>query len=178
MSKFKKGETSKSVIDKKIEISSSIKRKTELINKIECFEDIPSSLEIKNNTISQTSVHKWNDSEHNIISYSYNTAHAAHNLKYLNDLIDSIKNANHRLSKLSESERKDKGNSTTRISQKEVNKLKIENEELRVALAEVYRAYMSLLDQCREDKEIDAAYRKLILSQAQILGRNRLWLVK
>lgn len=53
MSKFKKGETSKSVIDKKIEISSSIKRKTELINKIECFEDIPSSLEIKNNTISQ-----------------------------------------------------------------------------------------------------------------------------
>lgn len=47
MSKFKKGETSKPVIDKKIEISSSIKRKTELINKIECFEDIPSSLEMK-----------------------------------------------------------------------------------------------------------------------------------
>ena len=87
-------------------------------------------------------------------------------------------NANHRLSKLSESETRDKGNATARISQNEVNKLKVENEELRVALAEVYRAYMSLLDQCREDKEIDAAYRKLILSQAQILGRNRLWVVK
>ena len=49
MSKFKKGETSKPVIDKKIEISSSIKRKTELINKIEYFEDIPSSLEMKKN---------------------------------------------------------------------------------------------------------------------------------
>ena len=178
MSKFKKGETSKPVIDKKIEISSSIKRKTELINKIECFEDIPSSLEMKKNAISQTSVHKWDDSDLNIISYSYNTAHAEHNLKYLNDLIDSIKNANHRLSKLSESEMRDKGNATARISQNEVNKLKVENEELRVALAEVYRAYMSLLDQCREDKEIDAAYRKLILSQAQILGRNRLWVVK
>ena len=70
MSKFKKGETSKPVIDKKIEISSSIKRKTELINKIECFEDIPSSLEMKKNTISQTSVHKWDDSDLNIISYS------------------------------------------------------------------------------------------------------------
>ena len=92
MSKFKKGETSKPVIDKKIEISSSIKRKTELINKIEYFEDIPSSLEMKKNTISQTSVHKWDDSDLNIISYSYNTAHAEHNLKYLNDLIDSIKN--------------------------------------------------------------------------------------
>ena len=81
MSKFKKGETSKPVIDKKIEISSSIKRKTELINKIECFEDIPSSLEMKKNAISQTSVHKWDDSDLNIISYSYNTPHAEHNLK-------------------------------------------------------------------------------------------------
>ncbi|MGK0272340.1 MAG: hypothetical protein ACI88H_003011 [Cocleimonas sp.] len=175
MSKFKQGETSRLVIDKKNAITKSIICKSKLIDKINSYEDIPSSLEMKKNTISQISVHKWNDIELDLICYSRNSAHANHNEKVLNALIDSIKNANKRLMNLPKSTNKNMSCPITRLSQNEVNQLKNENEELRVALAEVYRAYMQLLDECREDRQIDAAYRKLILAQAQILGRNRVW---
>ncbi|MGF1862961.1 hypothetical protein [Photobacterium profundum] len=176
MSKFKQGETSQQVIDKKNSITKSIKNKTKIIDKIKCYEDIPSSLEIKKNTISQTSVHKWSDSNLDVIYYSYNSAHAKHNTTFLEELITSIDNANKRLTNLSKPV--NNGKSLSRLSHNEVNQLKNENEELRVALAEVYRAYMQLLDECREDRKIDAAYRKLILAQAEILGRDRVWGVK
>ncbi|GAB3535074.1 hypothetical protein [Photobacterium alginatilyticum] len=178
MPKFMQGETSSMVIDRKNAITKSIRLKSELIDKIECSEDIPSSLEMKKNSISQTSVHKWNDSKLGVIAYSRNSAHADHNIKVLRTLIESINNANKKLLKTLKPEKKYGGESATRLSQNEVNNLKEENEELRVALAEVYRAYMQLLDEHREDRQIDTAYRKLILAQAKILGRNRVWGVK
>lgn len=178
MSKFKLGETSKNVIDKKNAITKSILRKSEFIDKIMTFKDIPSTLEIKKGTISQASVHKWSDGELRIISYSRNSAHAEHNTHAIITLIESIKSANTRLTNASNSGQKTDGNSTTRLSNNEVNKLQKENDELKIALAEVYRAYMQIIDSCREDKQIDNAYRKLLLSQARILGKNRLWGVK
>lgn len=175
MSKFKRGETSKTVIDKKNAITKSILRKAELINKVMTYNDIPSSLEIKKGAISQTSVHKWSDDELKIISYSRNSAHAEHNTHAIITLIESINNANTRLTNAPESGQKNDGKSITRLSENEINKLQKENDELKIALAEVYRAYMQLVDSCREDKQIDNAYRKLLLSQARILGKNRLW---
>lgn len=178
MSKFKKGETSKPVIDKKNAITKSIIRKSKLIDKIKNHKDIPSSLEMKKNTISQISVHNWADNNLDIISYSRNSAHADHNTESLNSLIESIENANKRLINFPKKGVKNDVESITYLSQNNVEKLKNENEELRVALAEVYRAYMQLLDEYREDKQIYAAYRKLILTQAKILGRKRVWEVK
>jgi len=178
MPKFNKGETSKPVIDKKIAITDSIKRKAEIINKIMTYEDIPNSLEMKKNIITQTSVYKWNDSELGVISCSYNTAHAEHNSNLLAILIESIDDANVRLGKLETSSKQRSSKPSTRLSQNEVEALRIENEVLRTSLAEVYRAYMQLIEECREDNQIDAAYRKLILSQVQVLGRKRVWEVK
>ncbi|MGK0271347.1 MAG: hypothetical protein ACI88H_002005 [Cocleimonas sp.] len=178
MSKFKQGETSSAIINKKNAITTSIKRKSKLIDKIECHEDIPNSLEIKKHFISQAAIHKWSDRNLEIIGYSRNAGHAKHNTQVLNALIESIKGANERLTPVPGPVNKDNGKSATRLSQNEVAQLKNENEDLRAALAEVYRAYMQLLDECREDKQIDAAYRKLILTQAQVLGRNRVWEVK
>lgn len=178
MPKFNKGETSKSIIDKKNSITMSIKLKTKLIDKINNYEDIPNSLEMKKNVISQTSVHKWSDSELGIISYSYNTAHAEHNLKILESLVKSINNANSRIIKQDNPSNKKTGRTISRLTENEIESLKVENEELRSALAEVYRSYMLLINTYREDKQIDAAYRKLILAQAQILGRERVWEVK
>lgn len=178
MPKFNKGETSKPVIDKKIAITMSIKRKIDLIDKIKSYKDIPNSLEMKKNIISQTSVHKWSDSALGIIPYSYNTAHAEHNLHLLASLIESINNANLRIRKFEKPSKQSSREPSTRLSQNEVQSLRNENEELRVALGEVYRAYMQLIDEYREDKQIDAAYRKLILTQTQILGRERVWEVK
>ncbi|OEE52397.1 hypothetical protein [Vibrio splendidus] len=178
MSKFRKGETSKLVIEKKNSITKSIKRKAEIIDKIKCYEDIPSSLIMKKNTISLMSVHNWVDSNLDLIRYSYNSARAEHNEKNLESLIESIDNANARLVSNLKPEINNNCAVTTRLPQGYVKKLKSENEELRVALAEVYRAYMQILGEYREDKQIDAAYRKLILAQAKILGKNRVWEIK
>jgi hypothetical protein len=177
MSKYKLGETSKTVIEKKNSITKSILRKTEIINKIKNYKDIPSNLEIKKGTISQNSVHKWSDSELDIITYSRNSAHAPHNSHALINLRKSIESANKRL--INAPKNTNKANtSPTNLSKNEVDALKEENSELSEALAEVYRAYMQILDTCREDQLIDNAYRELILSQAKVLGKNRVWEVK
>ncbi len=176
MAKFKKGETSQSVIDKKNIITQAMLTKSMLLSQINNYDDIPKSLEIKTETISETSVHQWEDAELGIIKYSWNTAHKEHNAKELATLIDSIAKANKRL--LSNTPTLGNENIKSGLTWEEVNQIKEENEELRVALAEVYRAYMQLLDEWREDKQIDDVYRRLIIEQANILGKNRAWEVK
>tara|TARA_R110001583_G_C5668839_1_gene410509 strand:- start:5851 stop:6393 length:543 start_codon:yes stop_codon:yes gene_type:complete len=180
MPRFKKGETSYEVLDKKKAVTRSILTKSKIIDKINTYEDIAPSLEIKSNEISQAAVHKWNDDQLGIISYSRNTAHAAHNSHTLNILIASINNANGRLANptsIDDGTRRQPAR-TSRLSEAAVTDLKNENADLLVALAEVYRAYMQLLDNYREDKEVDEALRKLIKDQARVLGENRVWRIK
>ncbi|MBH0018713.1 hypothetical protein [Pseudoalteromonas sp. NGC95] len=176
MPKFKQGETSKSVINRKNAISKSLAHKAKLIDKINYHEDIPKSLEMKSDFISQSLVHKWNDSTLKITRNSRNSAHAEHNKIILETLIKSIERANERLS----TNLKMGNQKLTKsiISENEVNKLKTENDELRVALAEVYRCYMQLLEESREDKLVDDSYRRLIRTQAETLGKKRVWSIR
>ncbi|MFC1626208.1 hypothetical protein ACFL19_00750 [Pseudomonadota bacterium] len=179
MSKFKRGETSKNVLDKKNAITKSILLKSELLGRIKCCDNIPGSLERKGETISQGAVHKWEDDELEIISYSRNSAHSDHNSYALKTLLKAIKSVNQRLidSNFADKNNND-GKRPAHTSDNTYNELRKENEELRVALAEVYRAYMQLIDKHREDKQIDEAYRKMILDQARILGRHRVRTIK
>jgi len=175
MSRYKHGETSAAVTNKKNAITKSILKKAELIDDIISLGDAHTALCIKGNSISESAVHKWSDAELGIISCSWNTARAEHNAKPLYILQKSIANANKRLA--------DADNKSNKISQnKSTNdptfQLRKENNELKKALAEVYRAYMHLVESHREDQVIDDAIRKLILEQARILGKQRVWEVK
>lgn len=168
MPKFKQGETSQGVLDKKNSITNSIIKKTQLIDKIKSIEDIPASLVIKKGVISEASVQKWNDDRLKVTSYARNSAHADHNEKQLESLLLAIKNANIRIN-----HRKDEKSNSPRNDK--VKKLKEENNQLKSALAEVYRAYMQLLNEYREDRDIDNKYRELLLKQSKSLGKNRVW---
>lgn len=170
MSKYKPGETSEAVTDRKNAITISIVKKCELINTIYCPGDIYKSLNIRGNYISETAVHKWVDDEKGIISYSWNTARAEHNAKSLKLLKNAITKANERLAEC-KNERNEKPE--IKAEEKATIQLKKENSELKVALAEVYRSYMQLVERFREDQLIDNAIRTLILEQARILGQHR-----
>lgn len=178
MSKFKKGETSDEVLDKKSAITKSMEKKAELLDKINTYEDIADSLKLKTDYISEAAVYKWSDSQLEVISCCGNTAHKDHNKHALNTLLESIKNANQRLAGESRIDSEKSVQKTTRLSEGAVNDLKVENEQLQIALAEVYRAYLQILDNYREDKQVDDALRQLIKDQARVLGKNRIWEVK
>lgn len=175
MSKYKPGETSEAVANKKRAITKSIEKKAELINSIKSVKDIFTSLNIKRDFITEAPIHKWSDSNLGIISCSWNTAHAEHNAKPLKVLQKAIENANNRLTDSKSHESKSSRNKST---DKATNKLHKENEELKKALAEVYRAYMRLVEAHREDQVIDDAIRELILEQARILGKQRIREIK
>lgn len=175
MPKYKLGETSEAVKNRKNAITNSIEKKAKLINSINSVEDIFTSLNIKGNFIAEASVHKWSDDDFGIISYSWNTAHAEHNAPPLKMLQKAIKNAN---KKLADSESHGNKSSIYKSNDKASNILRKENEELKKALAEVYRAYMHLVESYREDLVIDDAIRNLIREQAQILGKQRVGEVK
>lgn len=153
-------------------------RKSEILNSINHYNEIPDSLTTSKSTISKTMVNKWQDDSLGIISYSYNSSMTEHNASALRQLSVAIEDLNVRLKKSESTNNKDFATKRSRITTHDVNELKRENEDLKSALAEVYRAYMQLLDNLREDEQIDAAYRKLILDQARILGNNRLALIK
>lgn len=174
MSKYKLGETSKEITNKKISITNSLKKKAELINSINSVEDIFTSLSIKGDSIAEASVHKWSDNDLAVISCSWNTAHAEHNTKPLKALKKAIKNANKRLTDTENHGKRPQNTS----SDKATNKLRKENEELKKSLGEVYRAYMHLVERYREDQVIDSAIRELILEQARMLGKQRVEEVK
>ena len=101
-----------------------------------------------------------------------------HNALALRALLVAIEDLNVRLKKSEANKNNNFATKKSRLTTQDFNELKRENEDLKSALAEVYRAYMQLLDNCREDEQIDKAYRKLILDQARILGNNRLALIK
>ena len=170
MSKYKPGETSEAVTNRKNAITISIAKKCELINSISYPDDIYASLNIRGIYISEAAVHKWVDDEKGIISYSWNTARAEHNAKSLKLLKNAIKNANERLAGF-KNERYEKPDNKAETNA--TIQLKKENSELKIALAEVYRSYMQLVERFREDQLIDNAIRTLVLDQARILGKHR-----
>lgn len=175
MSKYKPGETSEAVTNKKNAITKSILKKAELIDSIKSIDEIYPTLDIKGNTISEAAALKWDDNELNIIKCSWNTARTEHNVQAHRLLQKALKKANKRLA-----ENLKEGN-IDRIyesSDKITVQLRNENEDLKRALAEVYRAYIQLVERSREDQKIDDAIRQLILDQAQLLGKQRVWEVK
>tara|TARA_R100001369_G_scaffold4961_3_gene13919 strand:+ start:5513 stop:6043 length:531 start_codon:yes stop_codon:yes gene_type:complete len=176
VSKFKTGETSKNVLDKKNKITKSILLKAKILDQIDIIDDIPTSLMIKGRKISEVAIHKWHDEELNICAYSRNTAYADHNANALKTLLSAINNANQRIINSDTSSREYKFSSNA--SYDSLTDLREENEMLRSALAEVYRAYMQLIEKNREDKHIDEAYRTMILDQSRILGRHRFQMIK
>lgn len=178
MSKFKTGETSKSVKEKKVAISRSMILKSQLLGKINKYDEIPGSLEMKGSTISEGAVHKWADTKLGIIAYARNSAHAKHNSDSLETLLKSISDANDRIDAALRIDSSKLGVSRKRLSDEAIDNLQKENAELKVALAEVYRAYMQILGRFREDKKIDDSFRQLLLDQARILGKNKMWEVK
>jgi hypothetical protein len=176
MPKFKRGETSKSILDKKHAITKSILQKAEILSRISSYEDIPRSLELKRQTISERAVHRWRDDDLGIIAYSRNTAYAKHNARALKSLHSAIDKANKAIEQ--SALRNEKSNRPLTSRDIRISELRSENEMLRSALAEVYRAYMQLLDKDREDRQIDDAYRQMILDQTRALGRHRLRTLK
>ncbi len=176
MSKFKPGQTSPEVQKKKNDITRSMLAKADLINLIQTIDEVPSSLGLKGNYISEESVYKWNDeSLNNILSFSRNTAHAEHNANALKVLIKSLKRANKKLAAKQNSKNFDYRN---QHKDDALSQLRKENEDLKTALAEVYRAYLQIIDRYREDKQVDESIRSLILEQARVLGKQRLWEVE
>ena len=175
MSQYKPGETSEAVTNKKNAITKSILKKSELIDAISSIDDVYTSLNIRGDSISESAVHKWSDDELGIISYSWNTARAEHNTKPLKLLQKAITNVNKRLAGSPKESNKRVRHEPTDDTTIQLRK---ENEDLKKALAEVYRAYMHLVEGYREDQVIDDAIRKLILDQARMLGKHRVWEVK
>jgi len=178
MAKYERGQTSDEVIRIKNEITDSLQKKADLIEGIYGYDDIHPSLEMKGATISEAAVYRWEDKDLGLKKCSYNTAHNDHNKDVLTRLLKAINEANSRLTTSPPENKALSNQPKTRLSQDAVDKLKEENEELRSALAEVYRAYIQALEYMREDCEVDDALRRLLLNQAAVLGKERVWEVK
>ena len=178
MPKFIAGETSKAVLAEKKAKTESLSKKANLIRKISSKDDIYPSLVVKRKTISLSSVLQWEDHELGVIKCVWNTAHEAHNAQVLKTLLEAIDLANLSLN----TEQSDKQVSTKTgslsISKEELNLLMLENEELRNALAEVYRAYIQTLETIKEDKAVNEVLQSLLRNQALILGKQRIWQLK
>jgi hypothetical protein len=175
MSQYKPGETSGAVIKKKNAITTSILKKATLIDSIKSIDDIYPTLNIKGSSISEASILEWIDDDLGIIKCSWNTARAEHNAEAHALLLKALINVNKRLAT---NQKEDSNNRPHKSDDKASIQLRKENEDLKRALAEVYRAYMQLVERFREDQEINEAIRQLILDQAQILGQQRVWEVK
>lgn len=178
MPKFIAGETSKAVLAEKEAKTESLSKKANLIRKISSKDDIYPSLVVKRKTISLSSVLQWEDRELGVIKCVWNTAHEAHNAQVLKALLEAIDLANLNLN----NEQSDKQVSTktgsSSISKEDLNLLMLENEELRNALAEVYRAYIQTLENIKEDKSVSEVLQSLLRNQALILGKQRIWQLK
>lgn len=180
MPKFITGETSKAVLAEKEAKTESLSKKANLIRKIGSKDDIYPSLVVKRKTISLSSVLQWEDHELGVIKCVWNTAHEAHNAQVLKALLEAIDLANLNLN----NEQSDKqistktSTSSISISKEDLNLLMLENEELRNALAEVYRAYLQILENIKEDKSVSEVLQLLLKNQAFILGKQRVWQVK
>lgn len=169
MAKFKSGETSSHVVEKKKAITNAIIIKSKLIREMESIEEVPKALKGKNGKISEGAVHRWQDNKIGALSYSRNTAYAHHNQYALEQLISAINDANNRISNPIKA--KSFSNSPLR---ERIKELEQENNSLRNALAEVYRAYMYIKEKNTEQANIQLSKQEFISEQAATLGINRL----
>ena len=178
MPKFMAGETSKAVLAEKEAKTESLSKKANLIRKIRNKDDIYPSLVMKRKTISLSSVLQWEDHELGVIKCVWNTAHEAHNAQVLKALLEAIDLANLNLNNEQSGEQVSTKTSSSSISKEDLNLLIQENEELRNALAEVYRAYIQTLENIKEDKTVNEVLQSLLRNQALILGKQRIWQLK
>ncbi|MDH1439338.1 hypothetical protein N5I27_13510 [Acinetobacter johnsonii] len=178
MPKFIAGETSKAVLAEKKAKTESLSKKANLIRKISSKDDIYPSLVIKRKTISLSSVLQWEDHELGVIKCVWNTAHEEHNAQALKALLEAIDLANLNLNNEQSGEQDSTKTSSSSILKEDLNLLIQENEELRNALAEVYRAYIQTLENIKEDKTVSTVLQVLLRNQALILGKQRIWQLK
>ena len=178
MPKVIAGETSKAVLAEKEAKTESLSKKANLIRKISSKDDLYPSLVIKRKTISLSSVLQWEDHELGVIKCVWNTAHEAHNAQVLKALLEAIDLANLNLNNEQSGEQVSTKTSSSSISKEDLNLLIQENEELRNALAEVYRAYIQTLENIKEDKTVNEVLQSLLRNQALILGKQRIWQLK
>ena len=178
MPKFIAGETSKAVLAEKEAKTESLSKKANLIRKISSKNDIYSSLIVKRKTISLSSVLQWEDHELGVIKCVWNTAHEAHNAQALKALLEAIDLANLNLNNEQSGKQVSTKTGSSYISKEDLNLLMQENEELRNALAEVYRAYIQTLENIKEDKTVNEVLHSLLRNQALILGKQRIWQLK
>lgn len=178
MSRFKAGETSKGVLAKKAAITESLYKKAKLIKAIKKEDDIYPTLVVKRNSIALIPVLRWKDDELGVISCAYNTAHENYNEVPLKALLDSIDIANNNLENEQLGEKDSTNEKSALFSQEDVKLLISENDELRNALAEVYRAYIQTLDNIKEDTVVNEVLQSLLRNQALVLGNQRIWKIK
>lgn len=178
MPKFIAGETSKAVLAEKEAKTESLSKKANLIRKISSKNDIYPSLVVKRKTISLSSVLQWEDHELGVIKCVWNTAHEAHNAQVLKALLEAIDLANLNLINEQSGKQVSTKTGSSSISKEDLNLLMLENEELRNALAEVYRAYIQTLENIKEDKTVNEVLHSLLRNQALILGKQRIWQLK
>ena len=178
MPKFIAGETSKAVLAEKEAKTESLLKKANLIRKISKKDDIYPSLVVKRKTISLSSVLQWEDHELGVIKCVWNTAHEAHNAQVLKALLEAIDLANLNLNNEQSGKQVSTKTGSSYISKEDLNLLMLENEELRNALAEVYRAYIQILENIKEDKTVNEVLQSLLRNQALILGKQRIWQLK
>ena len=178
MPKFIAGETSKAVLAEKEAKTESLSKKAKLIRKISSNNDIYPSLVVKRKTISLSSVLQWEDHELGVIKCVWNTAHEAHNAQVLKALLEAIDLANLNLNNEQSGKQVSTKTGSSSISKEDLNLLMLENEELRNALAEVYRAYIQTLENIKEDKTVNEVLQSLLRNQALILGKHRIWQLK
>ncbi|WP_417310912.1 hypothetical protein [Devosia sp.] len=168
MSKFKKGETSTAIRLKKENISNSLDKKNEILSKLNNIDDIKVTIPLERVYLSEKSVLEWEDESLGIIKCSRNTAHQAHNKTILNSISLEIK----RINKIISSSH---NNKITDIKKNQKNRiLKEENEELKNVLAEVYRAYIQLVEMINKSDNIDFSIRKKISNQKNILNHRNI----
>ena len=178
MPKFIAGETSKAVLAEKKAKTESLSKKANLIRNISSNNDIYPSLVVKRKTISLSSVLQWEDHELGVIKCVWNTAHEAHNAQVLKALLEAIDLANLNLNNEQSGKQVSTKTGSSSISKEDLNLLMLENEELRNALAEVYRAYIQTLENIKEDKTVNEVLQSLLRNQALILGKHRIWQLK
>lgn len=178
MSRFKAGETSKEVLAEKAAITESLFKKAKLIKAIKKKDDIYPTLVVKRKTIALLPVLEWKDSELGVIKCVWNTAHQKHNELALQALLDAIEIANNNLENELPGEKDSTNEKSALFSQEDVKLLISENDELRNALAEVYRAYIQTLDNIKEDTVVNEVLQSLLRNQALVLGNQRIWKIK
>ena len=178
MPKFIAGETSKAVLAEKKAKTESLSKKANLIRNISSNNDIYPSLVVKRKTISLSSVLQWEDHELGVIKCVWNTAHEAHNAQVLKALLEAIDLANLNLNNEQSGKQVSTKTGSSSISKEDLNLLMLENEELRNALAEVYRAYIQTLENIKEDKTVNEVLQSLLRNQALILGKHRILQLK